>query len=157
MESGLASMAEQKLSIKIEIDTHPPASADTVTVTEVITHQFLFAVRHHDLPSLMAGKAHALCFRPYPKGRDWYDLLWYGSQRPAVKPNLVLLQNALDQTEGVGVIDAANSNRYALQRLETFDAKKLAADVRPFLASPRDTDAVTLDNLGTVIRKIAHG
>jgi hypothetical protein len=150
-DSGLADMAEQKLSIKVEIDTRPPTGARTVT--ELVTHQFLFTIRHHDLPSLMAGKVHALCIRPYPKGRDWYDLLWYRSQRPAVQPNLVLLQRALDQTEGVGVIDARNWTQYALQRLESFDTKKLAADVRPFLERPQDADAITMDNLDRVLKR----
>jgi hypothetical protein len=148
-ESGLAEMADQKLSIKIEIDTRPPTGADTVT--ELVTHQFLFVIRHHDLPSLMAGKVHALCVRPYPKGRDWYDLLWYRSQRPPVQPNLVLLQYALDQTEGLGSILAANWQVYARQRLESFDIPKLVTDVRPFLEQPRDADAMTLENLRRVL------
>jgi len=55
----------------------------------------MFAARHHDLPSLLAGKLHALITRAYPKGRDWYDLIWYRAVRPPIEPNLVLLQNAL--------------------------------------------------------------
>lgn len=149
-ESGLAAMAGQKLSIKIKIDTRPPSGADTLT--EIVTRHFLFAVRHHDLPSLMAGKVHALCARPYPKGRDWYDLLWYRSRRPTVAPNPVLLQNALNQTEGRGVIDAARWTRYALLRLDSLDASKLAGDVRPFLERPKDADAINLHNLRSVLR-----
>jgi hypothetical protein len=154
-ESGLASMGEQKLSIKIEIDTRPPAGADTLA--EIVTRYLMFTVRHHDLPSLMAGKVHAVCTRPYPKGRDWHDLLWYRSQRPPVGPNPVLLQNALDQTEGCGAIDAARWTRYALQRLASFDAAKLAEDVRPFLERPRDADAINLGNLRSLLRDGSQG
>jgi len=148
-ESGLATVAEQNLSVKIEIDTCPPSGADTLV--EMITRYFLFTVRHHDLPSLMAGKVHALWTRPYPKGRDWYDLIWYRSQRPAVTPNPVLLQYALDQTEGVGVIDARHWQGYALRRLETFDVSDLATDVRPFLERPRDADAIKLEYLRSML------
>jgi len=150
-ESGLAAVADQNLSVKIKIDTRPPAGADTQV--EIITRHFLLTVRHHDLPSLMAGKVHALWTRPYPKGRDWYDLIWYRSQRPAVAPNLVLLQHALDQTEGDGVIDARRWPEYALRRLDTFDASVLAKDVRPFLERPREADAIKLNYLRSMLEK----
>ncbi len=148
-DSGLAPLEEQQLSVKLEIDTRPPAGADTLV--EMVTRHFLFTVRHHDLPSLMAGKVHALWTRPYPKGRDWYDLIWYRSQRPAVVPNPVLLQQALEQTEGAGVFDATHWQRYALQQLETFDVADLAADVRPFLERPQDADAIKLEHLRSLL------
>jgi len=97
---GLAAMTNQKLSIKLEIDTRPPAGAQTLN--RVIERHRMFAVRCYDMPSLMAGKLHALITRRYCKGRDWYDFIWYRAQRPQPEPNLVLLQNALDQTEGKG-------------------------------------------------------
>ena len=68
-EAGLAPLAEQKLSVKLEIDTRPPSGADTLT--RVVNRHLLVAFRHHDLPSLMAGKVHAPLTRRYPKGRDW--------------------------------------------------------------------------------------
>ncbi len=148
-EAGLATIAEQNLSVKIEIDTCPPTGADTLV--ELITRHFLFAVRHHDLPSLMAGKVNALCTRPYPKGRDWYDLIWYLTQRPAVTPNLTLLQHALEQNEGNGIVKAEHWARFALQQLETFDASNLAADVRPFLERAQDADTINVDNLRSLL------
>jgi predicted nucleotidyltransferase component of viral defense system len=148
-EVGLSDLKEQKLSIRLEIDTQPPAGA--VSQTQVVTRLLMFTVRIFDLPSLMAGKIHALCTRPYAKGRDWYDLLWYRSQRPPVEPNLLLLQNALDQTEGVGTVDGKRWPRLLLERIEELEADKLAGDVRPFLERPRDADAITADNLRSVL------
>jgi len=148
-EVGLSDLKEQKLSIRLEIDTRPPAGA--VSLTQVVTRHMMFTVRHHDLPSLMAGKVHALCTRRYAKGRDWYDLLWYRSQRPPVDPNLVLLQNALDQTEGVGTVDGSRWTLQLLQRLEDLDASRLTRDVSPFLERPRDADAITVENLRSVL------
>jgi predicted nucleotidyltransferase component of viral defense system len=148
-EAGLSDLKEQKLSIRLEIDTRPPPGA--ASLTQVVTRLLMFTVRHHDLPSLMAGKIHALCTRSYAKGRDWYDLLWYRSQRPPVEPNLVLLQNALDQTEGVGTVDGKRWPNLLLERIETLDAHKLATDVRPFLERPRDADTITVENLRTVL------
>ena len=151
-EAGLAGTSKQKLSIKIEIDTRPPAGA--ATEAETITRHFLFALRHHDLPSLMAGKVHALIARPYSKGRDWYDLLWYQSLRPPVAPNSVLLQNALDQTQGSGALDALGWPSYVLRRLQSLDVQQLVRDVRPFLERHRDADSLNLDNLrGVLLRR----
>ena len=59
--------------------------------------------------SLLAGKLHAAITRRYVKGRDWYDLMWYLSQRPPPAPNLTLLQNALDQTQGPGRFESVKT------------------------------------------------
>ena len=148
-DAGLADMREQKLSIKLEIDTRPPTGA--TTETEVINRHVLFAVRRHDMPSLMAGKVHALVTRKYPKGRDWYDLLWYRAKRPPVEPNLILLQNALDQTEGKGKCDAGRWMQHVGDRLQTLDVSKLREGVRPFLERPRDGDLLTVDGLRSAL------
>jgi hypothetical protein len=64
-EAGLSGHREQKLSIKVEIDTRPPAGA--AMQRSVITRHFTFVIRHHDLPSLITGKLHALLMRGYPQ------------------------------------------------------------------------------------------
>ena len=144
-ETGLAPLPEQKLSVKIEIDTRPPTGADTQN--RVVNRHFLVAFRHHDLPSLMAGKVHSLIARSYPKGRDWYDLLWYRSLSGDVEPNPQLLQSALDQTEGVGVHDAGNWRETVRVRLEELDMARLRADVAPFLERPVDAELLTVEHL----------
>jgi len=150
-ESGLADRPEQKLSIRLEIDTRPPAGA--VSLTEIVTRHIMFSVRHHDLPSMMAGKIHALCTRSYSKGRDWYDLLWYRTQRPPVEPNLIMLQNALDQTEGVSAVDGSCWTRHLLQRIGTLDTSRLASEVRPFLERPADADLLAARNFRSVLEE----
>ena len=97
-EAGLSALPDQKLAIKVEIDTRPPDGARCER--RVVTRHVSFLLQYYDLPSLLAGKLHAAITRDYAKGRDWYDLVWYLSQQPPVEPNLALLQNALDQTRG---------------------------------------------------------
>ena len=133
---GLSVMANQNLSIKLEIDSCPPAGA--VSVRTVINRHLMFAVRHHSLPTLMAGKIHALMTRKYSKGRDWYDLLWYLSRRPSTEPNLVLLQNALDQTQGAGTFRAVDWREILLENTKVTDFSKLLQDVGPFLERSQD-------------------
>ena len=135
-EAKLMAVPNQKLSIKLEIDTRPPAGA--VLVKSVVNrHHMLFALQYHDLPSLMSGKIHALITRPYTKGRDWYDLLWYRSQRPPVEPNLTLLENALRQTQEQAV-DPGKWRGYVLEKLATIDERRMIDDVRPFLERTED-------------------
>jgi predicted nucleotidyltransferase component of viral defense system len=157
-EAGLAAVPQQKLSIKLEIDTKPPAGAtlETTLVNRqflatppgsiVVNRQLMFALRHHDLPSLFAGKIHAMSTRDYLKGRDWYDLVWFRTLRtPRIEPNYVLLQNALHQT-------GANwqAERWAGElrvKLDALDLKALKADITPFLERQADAALLTKENI----------
>lgn len=149
-EAGLAGVAAQKLSIKIEVDTRPPAGA--ATATDIVNRHLLFAIRHHDVPSLMAGKIHVLIARRYPKGRDWFDLIWYRARRPPVETNQTLLQNALDQTEGRGAYDAARWRELVRKRFAMLDAVALQADVSPFLERPEEAGCMTDGNIESLLK-----
>lgn len=144
-EAGLAGRPEQKLAIKLEIDTRPPPGARCER--RIVTRHETFLIQHHDLPSLLAGKLHAVLSRRYAKGRDLYDLLWYLSQRPAVAPNLDLLQAALAQTGAPGRQDAREWRKLVRARLRSLDVRAAAQDVQPFLESPRDAELLTVENL----------
>lgn len=148
-ESRLSGMPDEKLAIKLEIDTRPPSGARCER--RVVTKYLTFMIQHYDLPSLLAGKLHAAITRKYAKGRDWYDLLWYLSQRPPVVPNVVQLQNALDQTQGSGRFDARAWPALVRARLEALDMEAVAADVRPFLERPQDAAFLTRDNLSGMV------
>ncbi|MDD5310056.1 MAG: nucleotidyl transferase AbiEii/AbiGii toxin family protein [Deltaproteobacteria bacterium] len=147
--AGLAQREEHKLAVKIEIDTRPPAGADVVRT--VVHRHLTFALAHYAPSSLMAGKVHALITRPYPKGRDWYDLLWFLAHRPPLSPKLDLLQNALDQTRGEGRLDAARWRDHLLDKLEDLDVAALARELRVFLERPADSDLLTRENLRAVL------
>jgi len=91
--SFMNSQNDRKLKIKLEIDCNPAFGSG-------FEYSYLdfpvdFEVCHQDLSSNFALKIHALLCRGYLKGRDWYDLSWYVAQ--GVKPNLLLLKNALIQ------------------------------------------------------------
>ncbi len=148
-DAGIASRPDQKLSIKLEIDTRPPEGASLART--VVSGQVTFVVCHHDLSSLMAGKVHALLTRSYPKGRDWFDLVWYRGRRPPVEPNLVLLQHALDQTQGAGRYDASRWRDQVRERLAALDVDVLRRDVRPFLERPEDRALLSIENLASVL------
>lgn len=148
-EAGLAGVPRQNLSVKLEIDTQPPQGH--LSKRSIITRHRLLALQHYDLPSLMAGKVHALLARRYPKGRDWYDLVWYRAQRPPVEPNLALLQNALNQTEGEGACDAAEWKLSLRDRVEHLEDRRLVADVQPFLEHPEEAELLRTEHILSVI------
>lgn len=151
VRAGLSHRVEQNLSIKLEIDTRPPSGAELAAT--VVTRHLTFAVRHHGVSSLMAGKVHALLTRSYSKGRDWFDLVWYRSRRPPVEPNLVLLQNALDQTlAGEARLDARGWREQVRDRLEGLDVEGVIRDVYPFLERRADRALLSREIIEAALR-----
>lgn len=145
---GLSPHPAQVLAVRIEVDTNPPPGAATDT-TLVRRHETL-RLFHHDRASLLAGKLHAVLQRPYTKGRDLYDLVWYLSNPEWPPPNLALLNAALRQTGWSGAEMTPRSWRRAVaERLERPDWDRAASDVRPFLERGEDVELV---DRGTVQR-----
>lgn len=143
-ELGISPHANEVFSIKVEVDTNPPAGA--VLATTVVRRQVTLNLQHHDPASLFAGKLHAILQRSYPKGRDLYDLIWYASDPAWPSPNLVLLNNALQQTGWEGpLLTAENWKGTVLEKLRGIDWQRAAADVRPFLEVPAEVDLLTED------------
>ena len=83
----------RKIRIKFEVDTNPPLGSGMEI--KYVDFPFISAVTVQDKPSLFAGKLHALLCREYVKGRDWYDFLWYTSQKIGI--NYGFLSSALRQ------------------------------------------------------------
>lgn len=151
-EAGLAPLPSQKLSIKLEVDSKPPAGAKTET--QVVRLHRLMALRHHTLPCLMAGKIRAILTRPFPKGRDWYDLMWYLSRRPATRPDIAFLQASLDQgLQGVGH-DGNEWKKLLLEKLSGLKADALLKDVAPFLENPGEGEFLDPEYLKQVLRAV---
>lgn len=76
VQHGISS--NKSVKIKIEIDRVPPWGFETEE--KLLIKPFSFYVNCFSLPSLFAGKLHALLFRKWKnrvKGRDWYDMEWY--------------------------------------------------------------------------------
>jgi len=70
---------EQKIQIKLEIDTDPPLKYLNLE-SKLIKNLIPFYVSTYSPPDLFADKMHAaLCrnWQKWIKGRDWYDFIWY--------------------------------------------------------------------------------
>jgi hypothetical protein len=149
-ELDLSAHRDQVFSVKIEIDTNPPAGARLNTT--VVRRHVTLQLQHHDRASLLAGKLHAVLQRPYLKGRDVYDLLWYLSDPGWPPPNLALLNNALAQTGWTGPSASGDNWRGLVRdRLQTASWDQVVADVRPFLEPSADLNLLTRENLFRVL------
>lgn len=145
-ELGLSPHAEQTLSVRVELDTQPPQGATLETT--IVRRHILLNLHHHDRPSLLAGKLHAVLSRPWCKGRDLYDLAWYLSDREWPEPNLAYLNTALKQTGWTGpALSQGNWRSVTAERIEGLDVHTALEDVRPFLERPSDSRMVTRENL----------
>ncbi len=149
-ELGLTAQRGEVLAIKLEVDTNPPAGAGLAT--SVVNRFVVLQLQHHDQASLLSGKLHAVLQRPFAKGRDMYDLLWYLSNPAWPPPNLVLLNHALVQTGWTrGELTADNWREHVHQRLCALDWKAIQDDVRPFVEPGFDLNLLTLTNLERVL------
>lgn len=141
---NLAIQPNQKLSIKIEIDTNPPKGG--VIKEYIFYDRFYFLINHFSRESLFSLKLHAILFRHYEKGRDFYDLSYFLSKQ--VKPDLELFNNAVRQTN-------PEQKEFTLDRIftviknkiENLNEKKIIKDLQPFLLNPDEINLINKKNL----------
>jgi hypothetical protein len=151
-ELGLSPHKDEVLAVKIEVDTRPPQGAGLETT--LIRRHVLLNLHHHNKASLLAGKLHALLQRPYLKGRDLYDLIWYLSDPDWSAPNLILLNNALTQTGWTGPLVTPESWRETLYiRLKDIPWEQAQADVEPFLLSQQESALLNRKNLDQLLNR----
>lgn len=151
-ELGLSAQRNEALSVKIEVDTRPPAGA--VLATTLVRRHVTLRLQHHDRASLLSGKLHAILQRPYAKGRDVWDLLWYLSDPDWPAPNLPLLNNALRQTGWAGPhLTEQNWRDLVRKRLQALVWSQVVADVQPLLDPTAGLGLFTLENVMSVLGK----
>ncbi len=144
-EVGLSPHPSEVLAVRVEVDSRPPAGAKMAI--SLVRRYLTLRLYHHDRSSLLAGKLHALLQRPYAKGRDLYDLIWYLSDPEWPPPNLSLLNAALKQTGWGGEeMSLKTWRRSVRQRLDDLNWDHVVADVRPFLERQHDVELVNKDN-----------
>lgn len=139
------------IAVKVEVDTRPPAGATLETT--VVRRHALLRLQHHDRASMLAGKLHAVLQRDYPKGRDFYDLIWYLSDPEWRAPNLELLNNALRQTGWKhNPLKEKTWRAAVVDRVKALSWDRVVRDVAPFLESPDDFEILTSDTLLSLLR-----
>lgn len=129
---------DEVIKIKFEIDTNPPAYAQFENKYRLLPTPY--QVKLYDIPSLFAGKLHAVICRAWKsrvKGRDLYDFVFYLAKQ--AKVNLPHLRARLVDS-GAITPDAYFSKDSLLdmlsQRFEAIDFDQAKQDVLPFISDP---------------------
>lgn len=134
---------DEILRIKFEVDTNPPGGAG-------YEHRYSlkpapYEVTLYDLPSLFAGKVHAVLCRGWKnkvEGRDLYDFVFY-LQR-GVSLNLENLKQKLIQSEAWkegNELSLEEVKRMLCERFDHIDFEKAKDDVRDFI---KDKDSLNI-------------
>lgn len=153
---------DQAVKIKLEVDTNPPLDFETQNVIRLTPRPF--SINAFTLPSLYAGKMHAILCRAWssrPKGRDWYDLVWYIANdveldTKHLKARLSQSCKYLEANE-INIPDELtkqNIKELLLKRIESLDVAKAKNDVQPFIKDMREIELWSKEFFMTVVENI---
>lgn len=138
---------EEVIKIKFEIDTNPPAFAQFENKYRLLPTPY--QVKLYDMPSLFAGKLHAVICRAWKnrvKGRDLYDYVFYLAKQAEV--NLPHLRARLEDSGALSK-DEPFTRETLLEmlnkRFDTIDFEQAKQDVLPFITDPCKLDLWSKD------------
>lgn len=145
----------EKIKIKFEVDTNPPASASFERRYRLLPMPY--EVMLYDMPSLFAGKVHAVICRAWKsriKGRDLYDYVFFLSKGAHLNTDHLkarLVQSGIWNSEDSFSI--ADAKRLLFDRFEAIDYSQAKADVIPFLKDSASLELWSAD----FFRQITEG
>lgn len=128
-EMGLSDLSDQKLKIKFEIDPAPRKNIRYES-KQVFAYGKSFNIISNNLETLFAQKIMAIVFRPYQKGRDFYDLVWFLAQKN-IEPSYEILKE-----KGIEIKNRQELVKFLEDQAEKSDLKQAAEDVERFLFYP---------------------
>lgn len=132
----------EQIKIKFEVDINPPEGAGFEHKYRLVPAPYEITL--YDMPSLFAGKIHAVICRAWKnrvKGRDLYDYVFYLSKNTPV--NLKHLKQRLLQS---GYIDENREctlddvKQMLFDRFSKIDYKQAKQDVEPFIKNQVSLD-----------------
>ena len=126
------------IKIKFEVDTTPPAYATFERKYRLLP--IPYEVNLYDMPSLFAGKLHAVICRAWKsrvKGRDLYDYVFYLSQGTPVNLqhlNARLVDSGFDGAREDMTLGEIKDILH--RRFDSIDYDQARQDVLPFIKNP---------------------
>ena len=133
------------IKIKFEVDINPPEYAGFEHKYRLLPTPY--EVKLYDMPSLFAGKIHAVLCRAWKsriKGRDLYDYVFYLSRGSVVNQKHLrarLLQTGFISKDVECTLPELRHMLY--ERFDTIDFRQAKQDVEPFI---RDTASLNMWN-----------
>lgn len=134
--------SEEKIAIKLEIDTLPPPGF--AVETKLVLNPTPFYVLTYAPADLFAGKMHAILCRGWKtrvKGRDWYDLIWF--IRKGIPVHLSHLTSRMIQSGHLPSTESLDHKKLKdllEQKIVKMDWELAKNDVKPFLYDPKVLD-----------------
>ncbi len=153
---------DQTVKIKLEVDTNPPLNFETENIIRLVPRPF--SINAFALPSLYAGKLHAILCRAWstrPKGRDWYDLVWYIAND--TKLDIKHLKTRLSQSckylekNDINIpkeLTKQNLKELLIKRVETLDIAKAKNDIQPFIKDLREIELWSKEFFKAIVENI---
>lgn len=144
---GVNVAANELVKIKFEVDINPPAEATYEHKYRLLPVPY--EVRLYDIPSLFAGKIHAVLCRNWQqrvKGRDLYDYIFYLTRKAEV--NQKHLRERLLQTGHIKENDACSLDdikQMLYKRFDAIDYKQAKEDAEAFIRETSVLDIWSAD------------
>jgi hypothetical protein len=135
------------IKIKFEVDVDPPAGANFERKFRLLPSAYDIVL--YDMPSLFAGKLHAVVCRAWQnrvKGRDLYDYLFYLSRGASV--NIEHLKARLVQSgywKEKAALKIGDVKKMLRAKFDDVDYEKAKLDVEPFVRDKRELDLWNAD------------
>lgn len=130
--------ANELIKVKFELDTAPPPGAGFERKYRLLP--IPYEVRLYDMPSLFAGKLHAVIFRGWKnrvKGRDLYDYVFYLSRQTPVNLRHLNARLADSGFEGARKeLSLEEVKGILARRFASIDYAQAKDDVLPFIRQP---------------------
>ncbi|MEI6603240.1 MAG: nucleotidyl transferase AbiEii/AbiGii toxin family protein, partial [Clostridia bacterium] len=139
--------SNERIKVKFEVDTNPLDFA--VFETQYKLLPIPYEVTLYDMPSLFAGKIHAVICRAWKnrvKGRDLYDYVFYLSRGTPI--NLKHLSARLEQSNYIPrgtQITIDDVKEMLTKRFSNIDYVQAKQDVVSFIKNPRALDVWSAD------------
>ncbi|NGX59288.1 MAG: hypothetical protein KR126chlam3_00436 [Chlamydiae bacterium] len=133
---------EEKIVIKLDIDTNPPLGFEVET--KLVLNPTPFYVLTYHQSDLFAGKMHAILCRSWKtrvKGRDWYDLVWF--IKKGIPIHLSHLTQRMQQSGHLPLGEELDHEKlldFLKDKIMKIDWEQAKKDVRAFLQDPKVLD-----------------
>ena len=130
------------IKIKFVVDINPPAGANYELKYQLLPSPY--QIRLYDLPSLFAGKIHAILCRKWnltTKGRDLYDYVFFLSLN--TKVNIDLVKNKLIESKYIKESDSFNVDilrELLKEKFKEINYDNAREDVKPFIKNISSLD-----------------
>ena len=135
------------IKIKFEVDINLPAGANYELKYQLLPSPY--QIRLYDLPSLFAGKIHAILCRKWnlrTKGRDLYDYVFFLSLN--IKVNIDLVKNKLIESKYIKESDSFNIDilrKLLKEKFKEINYDNAREDVIPFIKNISSLDLWSSD------------